>query len=462
MFSEDFLWGAATAAHQIEGAAEEGGRGPSIWDTYAKDKRIDPATGRGNVLNGDTAEVACDHYHRFKEDVALMKEMGLKAYRFSISWSRVLPEGRGRVNEEGLRFYNDLTDELTGAGIEPCITLFHWDLPQALQDIGGWANPEMPDIFAEYVKLVTEALSDRVSYWITLNEPQCHIIIGHLDGICAPKVRASCPQVFSLMHNLFLAHGKAVRVIRQYAKKKPKVGYAPNPLAFYPYRDTQEDKRAACRKAFDADNRNLWSSTWWMDPILLGKYPEDGVKAFGEDFPKEMIKPGDMDIIAQPLDFIGCNFYQGNAVRMGENGTPLVIPKKTGFARTALKWEVTPEILKVMPEFIHERYGLPILITENGLSMTDWVALDGKVHDPQRIDFMKRYLRELDQAIEEGTPVLGYFAWSLLDNYEWSEGYGERFGMIHVDFESQKRTRKDSFYWYSEVIRSQGRLLYED
>ncbi len=458
-FPKNFVWGAATAAYQIEGGAQADGRGPSIWDTYAHDKKLDTQRNRLNILNGHTGDIACDHYYRYKEDVQHMKLIGLKAYRFSISWSRVLPEGRGKVNPLGIKFYSDLVDELLAAGIEPYITLFHWDLPQALQDIGGWSNPKMPEIFVEYVKVVVDALSDRVTYWMTLNEPQCHIIIGHIDGECAPKLRVTDRQGFYLIHSILKAHGRAVQTIRKYAVKKPQIGIAPNPLAYYSASDRKEDVDAAQKKAFQITDRNFWSTTWWLDPIILGKYPEDGIQVFGEDFPVEMIKTGDMELISSPLDFLGCNFYQGTEIKAGENEEPVVVPRKPGFDLTAFKWGVTTAILHYMPKFLYDRYRLPIYITENGLSMADWVSMDGKVHDPLRIDFMHRYLLELNKAIEEGTPVDGYFTWSLMDNYEWSNGYTERFGIIHVDYENQKRTLKDSAWWYQEVISSNGENL---
>ncbi len=457
-FPKDFLWGAAAAAYQIEGGAMEDGRGPSIWDVYSHDKRIDPKTGRMNIDNGDTGDVACDHYHRYKEDVALMKKIGLKAYRLSISWSRVLPEGKGAVNEKGLDFYSDLVDELLKAGIEPYITLFHWDLPQALMNLGGWSNPDSPDWFAEYVKVVTDRLSDRVTHWITFNEPQCHVIIGHLLGECAPKLKLPCQEVFQVMHRVFLAHGKAVQTIRKYSKVPCKVGYAPCATEVYPVTDREEDVKAARKAAFDTSAENLWNTSWWLDPIILGKYPEDGVKAFAEYFPESLLKEEDLKLISQPLDFLGINLYRGAGIKHAEGGY-VQAENKTGFDRTAFKWPVTPRILHYMPKFLSERYQLPILITENGLSMADWVSLDGKVHDPQRIDFMHRYLLELSKAIEEGVDVIGYFAWSIMDNYEWSQGYGERFGLIHVDFETQKRTLKDSAYWYQEVITTNGKSL---
>lgn len=458
-YPKHFYWGAATSAHQIEGGSVEDGKGLSIWDTHAYDKKIDSRTGRSNIMNGETADIACDHYHRFKEDVQLMKEMGLKAYRFSISWPRVLPQGRGKVNPAGIAFYSSLVDELLAAGIEPFVTLFHWDFPQALQDIGGWANPEMPDIFSEYVKVVVQALSDRVTYWMTLNEPQCHIIIGHIDGECAPKLKVSNSQAFRLIHSLLKAHGKAVKTIRQYAIKTPSIGIAPNPQAFYPSSTSKEDIDAAKTMAFQASDRNFWQTTWWLDPVILGRYPEDGMKAYGEDFPADMIKPGDMELISQPMDFLGINLYQGREVKADENGTPVLVPRKPGFELTAFKWGVTPNIMHHMPNFLYERYQLPILITENGLSLSDWVTLEGEIPDLLRIDFMHRYLSELKKSIQDGTPVLGYFAWSFLDNYEWSNGYTERFGLVHVDYETQKRTKKASAYWYSKMIETNGEAL---
>lgn len=459
-FQKEFLWGAATAAYQIEGAANEDGRGPSIWDIYDHDTKEDSLRRRTNILNCENAEVACDHYHRYKEDVKLMKEMGLKAYRFSISWSRILPDGRGKINQKGIDFYNNLIDELVNAGIEPCITLFHWDLPQALQEIGGWMNPDMSDIFAEYVKIVVEKFSDRVSYWMTLNEPQCHIIIGHIDGDCAPKLRVSDKQGFRLIHNILKAHGKAVCTIRQYAVKEPKVGMAPNPLAVYPETDEEKDVKAAEKAAFACKERNFWNTSLWLDPVFLGEYPQDVREVFGSDFPEDMILPGDMELISQPLDFLGCNFYTGRKVFCGANGEPIVAPHEQGADMTAFKWKVTPRILRYMPQFIHNRYHVPIMITENGASMADWVSLDGKVHDPLRIDFMQRYLIELEKAIDAGVDVLGYFAWSLLDNYEWANGYSERFGLIHVDYETQKRIMKDSGIWYRTVIDTNGEALH--
>lgn len=457
-FGENFIWGAASAAYQIEGAASEDGRGPSIWDVYCHDKRMDSHRGRTNILNQDSGDIACDHYHLYKEDVKLMKELGIKAYRFSISWSRIFPEGVGKVNKKGLQFYSSLVDELLAAGIEPYITLFHWDLPQGIQNLGGWQNPQIIEWFKEYIKVVVEALSDRVCNWITLNEPQCHIIIGHLLGECAPKIKLSYSQIFKCMHHMFLAHGTAVKTIREFTKIPCKIGYAPCASAVYPTSDHEQDIAAARNAAFTIKDKNLWNTSWWIDPIILGKYPVEGIAQFKDDFPMEMIQPGDMELIAQPLDFLGINLYSGEEIAFDKINNFTVVEKKAGFDQTAFKWAVTPRILQYMPQYLYERYHLPILITENGLSSMDWISVDGKIHDMQRIDFMYRYLKELENAVMKGIPILGYMAWSIMDNFEWSDGYGERFGLIYVDYDTQKRSPKDSYYWYKSIINQNGQF----
>lgn len=457
-FSKDFVWGAATAAYQIEGAAFEDGKGLSIWDVHSHDFRVDE-NGKQNIMDGDTGDVACDFYHRYKEDIALMKQAGIKAFRFSVSWPRVLPDGIGRINEAGLDFYSSLVDELLAAGIEPYVTLFHWDYPQKLQQLGGWLNPESSEWFAQYTRVIVEKLSDRVRYWMTLNEPQCHIIIGHMQGECAPKLKLSYPQLFSAMHNHLLAHGKAVRAIRKYAKREPKIGTAFCTSEAIPATDSPADVEAARKAAFDAGGKNLWAGSWWFDPVILGKYPEDGVKSFGDDFPRKLLCKEDMEIISQPLDFLGVNVYRGGMIKSDGKGGYTRVKMKTGYARTAFKWPVTPETLYYTPKFLYERYHLPILITENGLSSMDWPSLNGKVHDMQRIDFMHRYLKCLRTAVDDGVEVLGYFTWSFMDNMEWSNGYSERFGIIYVDFETQERILKDSAYWYHDTILQNGENL---
>ncbi|HHX62817.1 MAG TPA: beta-glucosidase [Epulopiscium sp.] len=452
-FKKDFAWGVATSSYQIEGAAYDDGKGLSIWDMYCKQP--------GKVYGGHTGDVACDHYYRYKEDVKIMKDMGTKAYRFSISWPRVMPDGIGKINEKGLQFYSDLVDELIDSGIEPYVTLFHWDLPYELYKKGGWMNSESPSWFAEYAAVITERLSDRVKYFITFNEPQCFIGLSHIDSVHAPGLKQSVPDTLKMAHNVLLAHGMAVKAIRKHAKVDVKVGYAPTASMHYPATESKEDIEAARRAVMempkDLEQNWAWNITWWSDPVFFGKYPEDGVKLFGDFMPE--IKDGDMEIISQPLDFLGHNIYNGIEVKAGENGEIEFIKRYPGFPKTGLSWPVTPKALYWGTKFLYERYKMPIYITENGLSCHDVVSLDGKVHDPNRIDFLHRYLAELKRAAKDGVDIGGYFQWSFLDNFEWHSGYDERFGLVFVDYETQKRTIKDSGYWYKEVMESNGENL---
>ena len=312
-FRKDFVWGAATAAYQIEGAAYEDGRGESVWDVHCHDTRKNPE-GKQNILDGETGDVSCDFYHHYKEDIQRMKNMGLKAFRFSISWSRVLPDGTGRVNEKGLQFYSDLVDALLEAEIEPWVTLFHWDFPQQLQIRGGWQNPESPEWFAEYTKVIVDRLSDRVSHWMTLNEPQCHLIIGHVQGNCAPKLRLTEPEYLLAIHNHLKAHGRAVQVIRKYAKKKPEIGVAFCFGSSVPVSDQPEDVKAARIATLREDTKDLWAVSWWLDPVILGHYPEKGMEAYGENCPEELRNPEDLKLISEPLDFLGINVYQSGGI----------------------------------------------------------------------------------------------------------------------------------------------------
>jgi beta-glucosidase len=447
-FPKDFIWGAAAASYQIEGAAFEYGRGVSVWDTFSHTE--------GKVKNNDTGDIACDHYHRFREDIALMKDMGLKVYRFSISWSRILPEGTGKVNVEGIKFYSDLVDELIKVGIEPYVTLFHWDLPQEIYNRGGWRNREIVDWFADYTRIVIDALSDRVSNWMTLNEPLCHILLGHYLGEHAPGEKNSAKETFRLMHNMNLAHGRAVQIIRKYSKKPSIVGVVPNPFPGVPATTSEKDIEAARTFTISSTSRGIFSNGWWLDPLLLGEYPKEGIEAMGNDFPADMIKDGDMELINQKLDFLGINLYQGVIIEHDDDHRYRICPHKAGYAQNSLTWAVVPEILYYMPKFLYEKYKLPIIIAENGLTLPDWVSLDGKVHDPNRIDYMHRYLKELKRASEDGIDIRGYLSWSLMDNFEWGEGYNERFGLIYVDFETLERTPKDSYYWYRDLIACNG------
>lgn len=448
-FPSDFVWGAAAAAYQIEGAAQEDGKGQSVWDVFCRRP--------GAIWNGDSGEVACDHYHRFREDVALMKQIGIKAYRLSICWPRVIPQGTGAVNAKGLDFYDQLIDALVAADITPYITLFHWDYPQALFERGGWLNRDSVEWFGEYTNVVVSRLSDRVRHWITLNEPQCQVILGHQDGRSAPGTKLSWEETLRVAHHTLMAHGRSVQVIRAVSKQKAEVGYAPVGLIRYPATDRPEDIATARDVMFGVHGKHLWNSAWWMDPVYLGHYPEDGLKVYGADVPK--IAAGDMELIHQPLDFFGINIYHGDAFRRTATGGFEQVPIPTGAPRTRINWPMVPECMYWGPKFYYERYKLPIHITENGISGSDWVALDGGVHDPQRIDYTHRHLLQLHRAMAEGAKVHGYFHWSIMDNFEWTDGYKQRFGLIHVDYTTQKRTMKDSAAWYKKVIATNGSTL---
>lgn len=449
-FAKDFVWGAATSSYQIEGTGRDSGKGQNIWDVFTKEP--------GRVYEGHTGDIACDHYHRFREDVAYMKELGLKGYRFSIDWSRVLPEGTGKVNEKGIDFYNALIDELLEQGIEPYITLYHWELPYEIYKRGGWMNPEIVEWFGQYARLVAERFSDRVKYFFTLNEPQCFVGLGFLQGCHAPGVKAPLRDTFEMAHNALKAHGRAVQMLRAYGKQNVQIGYAPTSGMCYPEKETPKDIEAA-RKALFALPDDLsnwtWNVSWWSDPVILGKYPEEGMKKYEKYLP--VITDEDMKLISQPIDFYGQNIYNGRCIRMGTDGRPEEVRRPAGFPKTATNWPVTPEALYWGPKFLYERYRKPIYITENGMACHDTVSQDGKVHDPNRIDFLARYLKNLKRAAEE-IDIRGYFQWSLMDNFEWDKGYAERFGIIYVDFETQERIWKDSAYWYRDLIRRNGDL----
>ena len=447
-FAKDFVWGAATSSYQIEGTGRDSGKGQNIWDVFTKEP--------GRVYEGHTGDIACDHYHRFREDVAYMKELGLKGYRFSIDWSRVLPEGTGKVNEKGIDFYNALIDELLEQGIEPYIPLYHWELPYEIYKRGGWMNPEIVEWFGQYARLVAERFSDRVKYFFTLNEPQCFVGLGFLQGCHAPGVKAPLRDTFEMAHNALKAHGRAVQMLRAYGKQNVQIGYAPTSGMCYPEKETPKDIEAA-RKALFALPDDLsnwtWNVSWWSDPVILGKYPEEGMKKYEKYLP--VITDEDMKLISQPIDFYGQNIYNGRCIRMGTDGRPEEVRRPAGFPKTATNWPVTPEALYWGPKFLYERYRKPIYITENGMACHDTVSQDGKVHDPNRIDFLARYLKNLKRAAEE-IDIRGYFQWSLMDNFEWDKGYAERFGIIYVDFETQERIWKDSAYWYRDLIRRNG------
>ena len=447
-FPEGFRWGAAAASYQIEGAANEDGKGPSVWDMFCRKP--------GAVWEGHNGDVACDHYHRYEEDVLLMKAMGLKAYRLSVSWPRVLPAGTGAVNEAGIAFYERLIDALLEAGIEPWITLFHWDYPLELYYRGGWLNPETVEWFGEYAELVTRRFSDRVKNFMTFNEPQVFVGAGHMEGRHAPGDQLAFREVLRAGHHVLLAHGQAVQAMRAAAVSPIRIGYAPVGLISLPATNSREDVLAARQATFSITGRTAWTNTWWMDPVYLGSYPEDGLALYGADAP--VVRAGDLELISQPLDFFGVNLYQGTYVKAGEQG-PEIVKRPIGSPITAFDWAVTEEVTHFGPKVLWERYQKPVVITENGISCRDWIALDGKVHDADRIDFTARHLISLGRAIDEGVPVEGYFHWSLIDNFEWGHGYKHRFGLVFCDYPTQRRVPKDSADWYAKVIASNGATL---
>ena len=457
-FPTSFVWGAAAASYQIEGGVHEDGKGLSVWDVFCRKP--------GAVWHGHSGDVACDHYHRWRDDVALMQEMGLPAYRLSISWPRVMPQGTGAVNPQGLAFYDRLIDALLAANVTPYVTLFHWDYPYELYCQGGWLNSASPAWFADYATVVVNALSDRVHHWLTLNEPQVFVNLGHSLGLHAPGDRLDSAQVLRVMVHVLLAHGQAVQAIRAAARGPSAVGYAASPKLCLPASLDPADVEAARQSTFNCGtprfSGDLGQGTWYEDLVFL-KQPPAGLVDFDEAG-GPVIRPDvlirhDLDLIGQPLDFFAFNLYTAPSVRAGSDGRPERVPYPAGHPMNALHWPLTPDALYWGALFLWERYHLPIFITENGLANLDWIARDGRVHDPQRIDYTARCLLGLRRAIGEGVDVRGYFHWSLMDNFEWAEGYKQRFGLLYVDYPTQQRTLKDSAYWYRDVIASNGGVL---
>ncbi len=447
-FPDGFTWGVASAAYQVEGAAMEDGRGPSVWDAFSRRP--------GSVFEGHTGDVACNQYHRYPEDVRLIADLGAQAYRFSISWPRVMPEGTGSVNEAGLAYYDRLVDELLGRGVQPWATLYHWDMPLALFHRGGWLSPESPRWFADYAAVIADRLGDRVKHWMTINEPQVFLDHGHISGTHAPGMKYSRPDALLASHHVLLAHGRAVIALRERCAEKPVIGWAPVGVCSCPASDDPRDVEAARQATLGVHGGAGWAfnNAWFSDAAVLGRYPEDGLRAFGADAPD--VRSGEMEIINQPLDFYGVNIYQAGSVAADRDGKPVGADFVRGYPRTMHQWPVTPDALYWGPRFLHERYKLPMYVTENGLASMDWVHADGKVHDAGRIDFLGRYLHALRRAVSEGVDVRGYFQWSIMDNYEWAEGYKMRFGLVYVDYDSLDRIPKDSYHWYADVIRSNG------
>ena len=451
MFRDDFVWGVASSAYQIEGKEEGDGAGRMIWDAFIEE---------GRIADGKNAEVTCDHIHRYPEDFKLMRLLGIKAYRFSVNWSRIIPEGTGKVNDKAITLYRNMIMSMKENGITPYLTMYHWEFPQALQDRGGWLNEESIQWFAEYAKVIAENFTDICEYIITLNEPECFVGLGHLSGVHAPGKKLEYKETFQIAHNALRAHGQAVITLRKYAKRPIKIGYAPTCSMAYPETNKPEDIEAARKVLFSFYNpisNWTWNVAWFNDPVFLGKYPEVGLEQFKEYLPE--ITEDDMKLISQPLDFMGQNIYNGYIIRAGADQEPEFVPLPDGLPKTAAGWPVNPECLYWGIKFIYERYKLPIYITENGMSCHDIVSRDGQVHDPNRITFLDRYLSALQCANDEGVDIRGYFLWTFLDNFEWEKGFSERFGIVHVDFATQKRTAKDSAFWYQKVIETNGKTL---
>ncbi len=451
MFQKDFVWGVASSAYQVEGTDPGDGRGKCVWDTFVE---------AGRVFEGQTADVSCDHMHRYREDYALMRNLGIKAYRFSLNWARLIPTGDGAVNPKAVELYRNMLLSMKENGITPYITLFHWEFPQALQDRGGWLNPDVVEWFGNYARVVAENFSDLCDNFITVNEPQCAVGLGHLSGVHAPGLTLSYRETFQVAHNLLKAHGKAVVMLRKYAGRPVRIGYAPTGGVAYPYTDSPEDIAAAKKVYFGFYNPMsnwTWNVAWFSDPVFLGQYPAEGLEKFRQYLPE--ITDEDMELIHQPLDFMGQNIYNGYYVRAGQDGEPEFVTREPGFPKTGTDWPVTPRAFYYGIRFLTERYALPLYITENGMGCHDNVAPDGRVHDSDRITFLDSYMGAMQKAMEEGADVRGYFLWTFLDNFEWSDGYKQRFGIVYVNYQTQKRIVKDSAFWYQEVIQSMGANL---
>ncbi|MBO8196930.1 beta-glucosidase [Streptomyces smyrnaeus] len=447
-----FVFGAATAAYQIEGAHDEDGRGPSIWDTYCREP--------GRIEGAATGDVACDHYHRYPEDIALLRELGVDSYRFSVAWPRVQPTGAGPANGRGLDFYDRLTDELLAAGISPAATLYHWDLPQALEDRGGWRLRETAERFAEYTALVAARLGDRIPRWITLNEPFCSAFLGYATGRHAPGAQEG-RGALAAAHHLLLGHGLAVRALRAAGVRQ--VGITLNPDRLLPADDTPADA-AAVRRAETLHNET------WFDPLFAGRYPRGEAETWGPQADGSWRREGDLELIGAPLDFLGINYYRPITVTEAPYRDPDPVTRTATDIRvaecarddvrhTTMGWPVDPRTFTDLLTDLTARYPSlpPLLITENGSAETDTVTPDGRVHDSDRVGYLRDHLAAVADAVRAGVDVRGYYVWSLLDNFEWARGYGQRFGIVRVDYATQRRIPKDSYHWYRDLIAAHRR-----
>ena len=441
-FPRGFLWGAATASYQVEGAVHEGGRGASVWDTFSHTA--------DKTANGDTGDVADDFYHLYPDDIKRMKQLGLKTFRFSVAWSRIFPKGTGRPNDQGVDFYKRMVDALLAAGIQPYCTLFHWDLPQALQDVGGWESRDTAKAFADYAGYTAGVLSDRVHHFMTMNEMRSFVELGYGNGMHAPGLKVGPKRLAQLNHFVALAHGMSVQAIRANAKAGTKVGIADNVAGATPVIETPGHIEAA-RRAMREEN------AMFLTVVQEGRYTDLYLKRLGENAPQ--FTPEEMTIIKSPMDFLGINIYQPTYIREddSEKGYAVVEPPAS-YPHMYSPWlYVGPEVLYWAPKLVSEIWNVKeMYITENGASSTDEIAADGNVYDTDRVMYLRNYLTQLHRAISEGVPVRGYFLWSLLDNYEWADGFGKRFGIIHVDFKTQKRVPKLSAKFYREVIARNG------
>ena len=449
-FPKGFLWGAATAAYQVEGAVREDGRGPSIWDTFSH--------APGKIFHGDTGDVACDQYHRLEEDLDLMAELGLKAYRFSVAWPRIQPEGSGPANQKGLDFYKRLVEGLRERSVEPVLTLYHWDLPQALEDGGGWTSRETSSRFAEYAGILHEALSDSVRFWITLNEPWVSAWLGYGAGVHAPG-HADPAKALAATHHLLLGHGLAVERMRAGAGNS-RIGIT---LNLSPVRPAKAERPADVGAARRVDGH---ANRLYLDPIFRGSYPEDVLDHYRPDTDLSFVRDGDLEKISAPLDFLGVNYYMRHTVREAEGARAgsILFPgmrartvKPHGAETTATGWPIEPDgLTEILVRLKDEYTGLPIFVTESGAAFHDYVDPEGGVDDEERVSYLEAHFRAAHKAMEEGVDLKGYFVWSLLDNFEWAEGYSKRFGLVYVDYATQRRTPKASARWYSGVIERNG------
>ncbi|MGA5648505.1 GH1 family beta-glucosidase [Streptomyces seoulensis] len=440
-FPDNFRWGTATSAYQIEGAVDEDGRSPSIWDTFSHTP--------GKIDGDDNGDTACDHYHRWRDDLGLMRQLGVDMYRLSVAWPRVMPGGDGPVNPKGLAFYDELTDALLEAGITPSVTLYHWDLPQVLQDRGGWPERDTAEHFAAYASAVAERLGDRVTHWATLNEPLCSAWIGHLEGKMAPGWTDLTAAVRASYH-LLLGHGLATQAIRA-AAPGAEIGIVTNLSTVHAATDSPEDMAAAHRQDGHVNR-------WWLDPVHGRGFPADMVEVYGVELPE---KPGDLETIATPLDWLGLNYYMPAHVADDPNGpAPYARSvRREGVPRTGMDWEIDASGIETLLLRLTEEYGArSIYVTENGSSFPDRVGPDGTVDDPERRAYLESHLAACASAVAKGAPLAGYFAWSLMDNFEWAYGYDKRFGLFHVDYATQARTIKASGRRYAEIIDTHRKL----